>query len=498
MNYLDELKSEFDRIKPVESYLTNGQYGVIYVGGGKYWPGIAVGIKLLRQYSTLPVEVWYRGKCEEVYPDDIKDCENVTYYDIDEMSDRLNDNKVPQGIVSSGGWEAKLYVMMHTRFSKVLYLDADAYVVANPWGLFNYIRNKPFAFWRDLPNHLNSIRWKDVWPNGDNGVIPVQGGQLLIDRNKAWKLIHVCHYMCQNSDYYFRYMYGDQDTWRVGLAMGCCDYEVIGNADWQSPAFVCKANSFTGGAGAIEQFNRETTYIVHRCQGKLFDQSDIPIGKNRYSNPQYHLPLEQKVFEHLATVLNNHPKEASKVFKNIYDKRLWGNHGSPSGAGSTIKEARLYIDTINRLIRSKKWETLIDVGCGDGLVGSKLECKKYIGYDCVTQMIQRCKIIYKKEYFALDIFQECDIIHSGDVLICKDVLHHWPNKWIVKWLSKLIESNKWKAIILCQDSKQLGEHSDTFLGGYRALNYKLYPLNLFPFQFISHVHHKDILLWERK
>jgi hypothetical protein len=48
--------------------------------------------------------------------------------------------------------------------------------------------------------------------------MPVQGGQLLIDRIRAWKLVHLSNYMCQHSDYYFKHMYGDQDTWRVSLS----------------------------------------------------------------------------------------------------------------------------------------------------------------------------------------------------------------------------------------------------------------------------------------
>ena len=478
-DYFNKLTLEFDRIKPNDSYLTDGGYGIIYVGGGKYWPGIVVGIKMLRYFGcNLPVEIWYRGNVEAINRDDIDD-NNIRYYNIDGMRTPASTEK-PDG--PNGGWQAKLFALMNTRLSKVLYLDADAYVVNDPCGLFRYLDKDSFCYWRDLPNQEKSIKWSNVWPKGDNGITAVQGGQLVIDRINAWKLIHVSDYMCRNSEYYFKHMYGDQDAWRVGLAMGCSSRHIIGKADWNGVAFICSDNNHP--------------MIIHRCQGKLFNPYHIPKGRHRYSNPQYYLPEEKQVFEYLTEVVNKQLTDHASTFSNVYEKNLW--NGS-SGAGSSLKEAQTFIDICNSLIRSKNYKTGIDVGCGNAIVGTRLNFDRYVGYDCVKSVIddniRRYKNSLSISFFHLDFFKECDIIQYGDILICKDVLHHWPNRMVVEWLDRIIKLSKWKMILLCQDKDQ--RQSDCWLGGYRGLDHTKYPLNQFPFQLYKTYHHKSILIYER-
>lgn len=250
--------------------------GIVYVGGGKYWPGIVVGVKLLRELGcTLPVEVWHRA-CEPVHAPDVYGL-NVHLVDADHVASDFGDQRITYGNEYTGGWEAKLYALTHTGFEQVLFLDADAYCVADPGPLFDLLSPaEPFVFWQDMPRCETSVDWKVVWPDGPAGVPPVQGGQLLLDRRYAAKLLDVAHWMCQHSDFYFCWMYGDQDAWRVALASGHCGgYRNLGPADWEQPAFVCR--------------HAGTPYVVHRCQGKLFPEP-APVP-----NPE--LPREARVFE---------------------------------------------------------------------------------------------------------------------------------------------------------------------------------------------------------
>jgi hypothetical protein len=124
------------------------------------------------------------------------------------------------------------------------------------------------------------VTWSRVWPDGANGVPLVQGGQLLIDTRHAARLLAVAHWLCQHSDYYFCWMYGDQDAWRVALAAGAGGYRSLGAADWEAPAFVCRW--------------RDRARIVHRCQGKLFTSEQC--------EPVDRLPLEDRIFHHFRAV----------------------------------------------------------------------------------------------------------------------------------------------------------------------------------------------------
>lgn len=488
--YQIELEQQTRYPFPGSTYGKGGGYGVIYVGGGKYWTMIVVGIKMLRATGcTLPVQVWYRGSCEAVIPSEVEGM-GVTLIDSDEVSKKHKDNRIPTGNAGSGGWEAKLYAIYHSSFDKVVFLDADAYCVENPEKLLGLLRFTPFLYWKDFDNQRRSIKWEIVYPPGKTmQLFPVQGGQFILDKIKLWKQVHIANWICQNSPHYFNFMFGDQDTWRVAFAATKFVVPPIDKAHWKEGiAFVC---GYKG-----------TDYVVHRCQGKMLLPEDIPTGRVKCSNPQYALPSECKAYDYFAEVINSRPRDSKKVFHDIYAKRIWG---VGSGAGTQLKESQLYIDYINHLIRKNGWKKVVDLGSGDGLVSSKLEAETYIGYDCVEYQVQICNSRYggvreignkvvNRCYKTLDILTESGIIDSGDVLLCKDVLHHLPNKEVSELLTGLIKSNKWKEIVCTQDSDQIHDGQDTYIGGYRALSPDMFPLNQFEYSSRIRVHHKLLLV----
>ena len=97
---------------------------------------------------------------------------------------------------------------------------------------------------------------------------------MFFDRPKAWPAILLTDWLCQHSDFYFRWAFGDQDCLR--LALGCL-LEVtrreVGRIEWIHPAFVCYDDT-------------DQPAIVHRCQGKL-------MGPRPYWNQR--LPDEEAV-----------------------------------------------------------------------------------------------------------------------------------------------------------------------------------------------------------
>lgn len=486
MDHREKLNQILIQSNPNSDYQVDvGTQGIITVGGGKYWPGIYVSIRLLRELGyEYPIQVWHRGKSESVDKDSVKDL-NVEFYDIDEMGERLNNSTIPTGNAKKGGWEAKLYALYHTRLNKIMFLDADAYCVANPAPLFDLIESNDFIFWQDLAHQNNVVKWQYINEDWRNKFpAPIQGGQLLINRQNAWKLIHAAHHMCQHSSFYFKHMYGDQDTWRVGLSAGIQN-EIrtlnLGKADWDHLAFLCKYDS--------------TCFVVHRCQGKLFAPQDIPRHKVKYSNPYYKLPLETRVFDLLAECLAVKNVDAKETFKRIYSNRLWG---VGSGAGSSPKEAKSYIDFINLYIKNNNIKSVVDLGSGDGYIGSSIECESYIGFDCSEEMVGRSNNRVKDRpshsFKFLDIYSEVDKIPDADLLLCKDVFHHWPNEWINRFLIKVKISGKWTHKLFCQDFRQKIENQDCHLGGYRALHYDKYPLKQFSMMRLVEVNHKHILL----
>ena len=443
-------------------------FGVLYVGGGRYWPGIAVGCRMLRRLGYAgPIQVWHghRGNPEPIEPADVRGLDVTIVSALDWAK------KTEPRILR--GWESKLHAIRHCGLRRVLYLDADAYCVTDPTQYASILDRASFAFWRDLPNCATNVKWSTVWPSGHAGVPQIQGGQLWIDRERAWPLIMTTDWLCQHSDYYFRHAFGDQDMWRIALAAGGWPWHEIDRANWRHPAFICRQD--------------ETDLVVHRCRGKLWRIIDIPEGRRGYSGPAYYLPREVEIWDNLANILQR-DDDPVKIFDAVYRCGLWG---PGSGVGSNPNgEAAEYIRIIADLAAKNGWRSAIDAGCGDGLVTQAIGTAsgmRIVGIDCVSRILPLSTD--QVEYRTGDITRVTEL-PNANVLLVKDVLHHWPNDLVRRWLREVIQTRRWRYLICTQDRHQ--HDHDTHLGGYRALDPARPPLSEFgPWQIIPY-HHKAV------
>jgi hypothetical protein len=479
-NEIENLRLVMRQSEPNPDYVVGEGRGIVTVGGGKYWPGIYVMIRLLREMGcALPVEVWYRSRWEDVHPEHLNDPLTV-FRDVDEIRQKQGYD-FKNGHLKSDGFAAKLDSIYYSRFREIAFIDADAYFVADPAPLLDMLDGRGFVYWQDLPQQMNAVKWEKAYPEGKGTQIaPIQGGQIFLDKLQTWKLVHASKHMCDRREYFFKCMFGDQDTWRVGLTAGLSTHLNLGAAPWLAgKAFVCSHNGIP--------------YVVHRCQSKLFAPHDIPKGKVKYSNPEYSFPRETQVFDLLAECLRKRTTEAKDVFGMIYARQVWGKG---SGAGSTLREGQPYIDRVNQFIQRNQIQSIVDIGSGDGVIASQLKVPRYIGLDCADQMIAKCRSLYTgagREFHDVDCFKDVDKIPSADVLLCKDVLHHWPTAWVVSWLERIIAAGRWKTILLCQDNAQKSPEQDCHVGGYRALNYTMKPLARFNLVKECDVRHKHLL-----
>lgn len=445
--------------------------GILTVGGGKYWPGIAVSIRMARSRGWRgPIQVWYQGVSEPVRPADVVGLD-VEFIDITKLSD-------PPKVIA--GWPNKLSAIARCPFERILFLDADAYVVADPTPLFPLADHPSgFAHWEDMPNQASSIKWPHVWPHAKMHppVPPIQGGQLVINRRTAWRQIAIADWICQRSEYFFRHMFGDQDSWRVAFEATAVRPMSLGRAGWQDVAFVC--------------VHDQKAKVVHRCQGKLYDHAHIdPSRRGNESSPKYVLPCEAEVFSHLAAVLGD-GGGAERVFGTIYNRGLWGG---TSGVGSEPAEARPYVQIINGLIDLCGVRSVVDLGCGDGRIAERIQVQSYTGIDVHAPLLAgKSRPENGRTFAALDFYKDRDRIPAAEWLLCKDVLHHWPNAWVVEFLKWALAAKRWKRIVLTQDVHQQGDWIDCHLGGYRALHPHQEPLRQFGLKVFAEYLHKAIL-----
>lgn len=223
--------------------------GIVYVGGGKWWPMVTVGIRMARAATQLPIQVWYRGSEEPINPADVADVPGVTFHDTTMFPARIY-----------RGWESKAIALLHCGFERAIYLDADAYLTSDPsrW-LAVCTPEAPYVYWQDLHSQDNSVKWDMVWPFESVDVPPIQGGQVVVHRRACWRELVLWHWLNQHSDFYYRHAFGDQDCMRIVLAATMGNYRALPLVQWQSPAYICTVPG------------EKVPTVVHRSGHKMWD-----------------------------------------------------------------------------------------------------------------------------------------------------------------------------------------------------------------------------------
>lgn len=129
--------------------------------------------------------------------------------------------------------------MLHCPFEEILLLDADNAPVLDPTFLFEtpeYLRTGT-VFWPDLSRTPpRSIRWQ-VFGVPYRDELEQASGQILVDKRRCWRELNLCNWYNERSDFFYRFIYGDKDTFRFAwrrlgraYAMPECGVELIPRA----------------------------------------------------------------------------------------------------------------------------------------------------------------------------------------------------------------------------------------------------------------------------
>jgi SAM-dependent methyltransferase len=136
----------------------------------------------------------------------------------------------------------------------------------------------------------------------------------------------------------------------------------------------------------------------------------------------------------------------SEAFADIYRSHAWGSvEGRPfcSGDGSIREEAvGPYCAMVRDFIADNNIKRVVDLGCGDFAVGSRLisPAVHYVGVDVVPDLIH-----YNRQYFGapgiefrcINIIDDQLPLPQGDLCLVRQVLQHLSNAQILKTLKAL-------------------------------------------------------------
>jgi hypothetical protein len=191
--------------------------GIVICGGGvKYFTNAWVCINMLRRLGcTLPIQLWHLGA---------KECDATMRALVSPLAVECLDahqlrRKFPMRMLK--GWELKPYAILHSSFREVLFLDADNVPIVNPEFLFDTpeFQRTGALFWPDYCHGKNkkaAMIWKSVGLRRPNEP-EFETGQMVLDKQRCWQSLRLALWFNENSDFYYRYVHGDKETFHLAF-----------------------------------------------------------------------------------------------------------------------------------------------------------------------------------------------------------------------------------------------------------------------------------------
>jgi hypothetical protein len=145
---------------------------------------------------------------------------------------------------------------------------------------------------------------------------------------------------------------------------------------------------------------------------------------------------------------------ARETFKEIYRSKAWGSRHDArfcSGDGSCREDVvGPYCERVNAFICKNHIQTIVDLGCGDFMVGSRLlnPQRTYTAIDIVPELLEENRQRFAGmpvTFICRDIIS--DELPDADLCLVRQVLQHLSNKEILHILPKLA---KYKYVLITE------------------------------------------------
>jgi FkbM family methyltransferase len=282
------IQEQLNSLEEFPTHKFQSQGIVTLAGGDRYFPGGYVLCRHLRHLGCqLPIQVWFLGREEMTLQMQLL-LEAIPKVSCVDARDVLGDR--PRRL---GGWEAKVWAIMECPFQEVLFLDSDQIPLADPSPLFSHQKylDTGAVLWQDFPS---SGGW-DVGPEAftacglevppgeifhdprhrrykvRGGYIPVESGQILVDKSRQWAPLQLCRHLNDHSDFWYRHIYGDKSTFLLSWLRTNSPYAVPAAPTWFGTQL---------GGGFLQPDLDGNPLFQHRCQ----PTTKLRLEGNRFSS----------------------------------------------------------------------------------------------------------------------------------------------------------------------------------------------------------------------
>lgn len=194
-------------------------------GGVRLFTNVYVLVRVLRDTlkCKLPIQLWHFGGAE-ISPSmrHIMQSLDVELVDVEPLLAEEEFNL-------DNGWQLKPYAIYKSRFSDVIYLDADQVPIRNPEFLFDTpeYHKTGAIFWPDI---IDVIAENPIWEllQLEGQQLPSwESGQAVIDKQRHGVALLTCLYLNLQYEVVYSMIYGDKDTFLFAWKHSGCDASVV-------------------------------------------------------------------------------------------------------------------------------------------------------------------------------------------------------------------------------------------------------------------------------
>ena len=201
-------------------------YGIVTCASPKYLAYLWIQVKTLRHFGcVLPIEVWQ-------LPDEVDSRMMAQFAGLNVVFRVAKELHYDRRLQKSPPYQIKPYAISHSRFEDVLFLDADNSATRDPSFLFDlpeYHRDGAL-FWPDCNTLSADLGCGQLWRDFDlsyDESFEFETGQIAINKKRHWAALNATMFLNDNWSFYYRFMHGDKDTFRLAFDFLRSPYFVI-------------------------------------------------------------------------------------------------------------------------------------------------------------------------------------------------------------------------------------------------------------------------------
>lgn len=129
--------------------------------------------------------------------------------------------------------------------------------------------------------------------------------------------------------------------------------------------------------------------------------------------------------------------------------------GGSSGAGSYHKLAEFKAEVLNRIVKDKQIQTIIEYGCGDGNQLKLSKYSSYIGFDVSPIAISKCEKYFSNDDTKMFKLMDGYANEKAELTLSLDVIYHLIEENVfLTYMKRLFDSSTRLVIIYSSNTER--------------------------------------------